>query len=94
MWQFEANQGYSENGSYISGVVPVNYFGTYAQYGYSVVSETYQMSNPDADAGMGITEAYSINKRTFSSLLGSKQTETLTFAFYANGNWNVNPNLS
>lgn len=92
LWQFEANQGYSANGSYITGVAPVNYVGTYAQYGYSAVSETNQMSNPDA--GLGITEAYSINKGTFSSLLGVQQTETITFTFHANGNWSVSTSLS
>lgn len=46
VWQFEANQGYSDNGAWITSVAPVNYVGTSAYYlGWSARSR-HSRGNP------------------------------------------------
>jgi len=85
VWQFEANQGYSENGSVITSVAPANFVDTTCYYpGWSIGNEYNAMSNPDSY----VWYAQSTNEGVFAYTAVETQTATITFNFCGNGYWN------
>lgn len=96
IWQFEANQGYNDNGIWITSVAPVNYVGTSAYYpGWSVSNIDNSMSSPDT----GVSMAQSVNEAIFSYSplkLVTIETEnaTMTFHFNGGGYWRTTYNVT